>query len=128
MLINLSNHPSAQWDEAQKNAALTYGNIIDMPFPSIDPQASTDSVAAQAEKYEVKIRQLLTRNIEGTFAVHLMGELTFCFALVARLQRVGINCLVSTTRRQTIDYQDGKKISSFGFVLFRGYPNLSVSY
>ncbi|MBK8390607.1 MAG: hypothetical protein IPL23_15555 [Saprospiraceae bacterium] len=32
MLINLSNHPSANWSTNQITAASKYGDIIDIPF------------------------------------------------------------------------------------------------
>lgn len=123
MLINLSNHPLAGWDEKQIQAALYYGKLVDLPFPAIDPEADTDAVALLAEQYETEIRRLLATESAGAFAVHIMGELTFCFALVARLQKAGISCLASTTRRETVENGDGTKISKFGFVRFREYPD-----
>ncbi len=126
MLINCSNHPSSSWGEKQKNAAAQYGGITDLTFPVIDPEAETDAVALLAELYEVKIRRLLGTENTGAFAVHLMGELTFCFALVARLQNAGITCLASTTRREIIENGNGSKTSKFEFVRFREYPYLKV--
>ncbi len=125
MLINLSNHPSSQWSEEQTKAARhNYGQLIDLPFPAIDPEAETYDIERLAEDYEIKVRQLLAAESSGNFAVHIMGELTFCFALVARLQKAGIQCLASTTSRLAIDQPDGSKISRFGFVKFREYPEL----
>ena len=122
MLINLSNHPSSLWGEEQtKAAAEKYGKVIDLPFPAIDPEAGPDAIALLADQYEVKIRKLLAAENTGAFAVHVMGELTFCFALVARLQKFGITCLASTTRRETIENGDGLKTSRFEFVRFREY-------
>jgi hypothetical protein len=125
MLINLSNHPSEQWDETQKNAALPYGKLVDLPFPAIDPDADPDAVVQLAEHYEAKIRQLMALENTGAFAVHIMGELTFCFTLVARLQKAGIPCLASTTRRETLENGDGTKVSKFEFVRFREYSILT---
>lgn len=124
MLINLSNHPSTFWDEKQKQAAGQYGQLTDIPFPSINPEASTDNIALLAETYESKVRKLLSEESSGPFAVHIMGEFTFCFALVARLQKSGIPCFASTTRRQTVNHPDGSKTSKFYFVVFREYPTL----
>ncbi|MBW6536423.1 MAG: CRISPR-associated protein [Mariniphaga sp.] len=125
MLINCSNHPVSLWDEKQKAAGKKYGQLYDLPFPAIDPNADTDAVALLAEQYEVKIRQLLALENTGDFAVHLMGELTFCFALVDRLQKAGITCLASTTRRETLENGDGSKISKFEFVKFREYATFT---
>lgn len=124
MLINLSNHPSADWPEAQLKAAQFYGPVTDLSFPVINPSAETFNIELLAETYEIQVRQLLTKESTGYNAVHLMGELTFCFALAVRLQKVGIPCLVSTTNRQAIDAPDGSKISRFEFVRFREYPEL----
>lgn len=124
MLINLSNHPSEHWNEAQKQAAVRYGQTVDLTFPHIDPEAGTDAVKQLAEQYEVKIRRLLIEKSTGHFAIHLMGELTFCFALIARLQKAGITCLASTTRRETVDNADGTKTTKFEFVRFREYSIL----
>ena len=126
MLINCSNHPVSSWGEKQKNAAAQYGGITDLTFPVIDPEAETDAVALLAEQYEVKIRRLLAMKNNGAFAVHLMGELTFCFALVAKLQKAGIPCIASTTQRETIDNAQGTKIVKFRFIQFREYPQLTV--
>lgn len=38
MLLNLSNHPSSLWCDEQKKAAETlFGEIVDLPFPQVDP-------------------------------------------------------------------------------------------
>lgn len=124
MFINLSNHPSELWDENQKKAAVKYGRLIDLPFPAIDPESGTDAVVLLAQHYEIKVRKMLSEENTGAFAVHIMGELTFCFALVARLQKAGITCIASTTRRETVDNPDGSKTVHFGFVQFREYPAL----
>jgi hypothetical protein len=124
MLINCSNHPVSLWDEKQKAAGKKYGQLYDLPFPAIDPEADTDAVALLAEQYEVIIRQQLALENSGAFAVHIMGELTFCFAMVARLQKAGVTCLASTTRRETVENGDGSKTSRFEFVRFREYTTL----
>jgi len=121
MLINLSNHPSEKWSQSQLDAAKFYGAIVDLPFPAIDPEAETFDIEFLAETYESKVIQLLASEHSGSQAVHIMGELTFCFALVSRLQKLGFTCLSSTTSRRTIDHSDGTKTTLFGFVRFREY-------
>jgi len=125
MLINLSNHPSDNWEEDQKKAAAPYGAIYDVVFPVIDPTATSREVESLADSYAYKVAQLLSGQNEPASAVHLMGELTFCFALVARLQKAGIICIASTTRRETVVHPDGSKTSRFGFVRFREYSLLT---
>jgi hypothetical protein len=34
MIINLSNHPSANWTTEQLIVAKTFGEIVDLPFPN----------------------------------------------------------------------------------------------
>jgi hypothetical protein len=53
-------------------------------------------------------------------AVHIMGEMTFTFALVNLLKEVGIKCIASTTKRN-VEEIDGKHVSTFQFVQFREY-------
>jgi hypothetical protein len=81
-------------------------------------------VAQLAESYEAKVRALLTTECDEKDAVHLMGELTFCFALLTRLQKGGIPCLTSTTQRKTVDNANGTKTVGFDFVQFREYSQL----
>lgn len=124
MLINFSNHPSSSWSPNQIEAAKQYGNIIDYPFPSIDPNAESYEINFHAEMFQAKILQLLASESSGLQAVHIMGELTFCFTLIARLQKIGITCLASTTKRETIKNPDGTKTVRFGFVRFREYETI----
>ena len=124
MLLNFSNHPSAEWSERQLKAAEKYGGVLDYPFPAIDPMAETYEIGQLAETHEIKLRKILANELQGLSAIHIMGELTFCHALVNRLQRVGITCLASTTVRETVNSADGSKTCRFGFVRFREYGRM----
>jgi hypothetical protein len=116
MLLNLSNHPSPTWPENQAQLAKDlFGEIRDLPFPQVDPEADESEIAALADAYFDKIRGL------NPSAVHLMGELTFSFELVQKLKSHGIRVLASTTHRTTQEMPDGTKISRFEFVRFRYY-------
>lgn len=115
MLINLSNHPSHLWSEKQKKIAIEqYFEIVDLPFPQINPSISSDLLQQLVEKFELKVRKLNPKT------VHIMGELVFTFRLVNRLQNIGIPCIASTTERNTIE-KNGIKTSVFEFVQFRNY-------
>ncbi len=117
MLINLSNHPSTAWPESQKAAAQEqFGEIEDWAFPNISPHATAEEVAQLAEDYFRRIAQATPR----PRAVHLMGEMTFTFALVRRLLAAGVRCIASTTERDVVE-QEGVKTSRFRFVQFRDY-------
>lgn len=116
MLLNLSNHPSAQWSERQTTWANDiYGEVEDLPFPQIDPNFNEVQLDALVKEYF----SLVARKKPN--AVHIMGELTFCVALIKKLQNGGISCIASTTHRSTEDLPDGTKVSKFEFVRFRQY-------
>ena len=119
LLINLSNHPSAGWGVRQREAAEMYGEIEDMTFPSIPPEAGEREITDLAEEYVARIEERAeTRDV----TVHIMGEMTFCYAVITRLQSLGIPCLSSTTRRQITEAADGVKEVHFDFETFREYP------
>lgn len=119
VFVNLSNHPSVNWSEKQKRAAENgYGEIVDMPFPSIDPQADPESVAELVDKCLNSITEL---SGDADVSVHIMGEMTFTFAMVERLKSMGIICVASTTERLAVENPDGSKTVSFDFVRFRQY-------
>lgn len=116
MLLNLSNHPSTAWSEAQLKAAKAqYGELIDLPFPNIPPTFSRAEVDALAADYEQQVLAL------SPSAVHLMGEMTFTCNLVQRLLARGIPSVASTSERRVVEEADGKKTLLFQFVQFRGY-------
>lgn len=119
LLINLSNHPSADWGARQREAAEMYGEIEDMDFPAIPPEAGEREITDLAEEYVSRIEERAeTRDV----TVHIMGEMTFCYAVITRLQPLGIPCIASTTRRQITEAADGVKEVHFDFETFREYP------
>lgn len=119
LLINLSNHPSAGWGARQREAAEMYGVIEDMDFPAIPPEAGEREITDLAEEYVARIEERAeTRDV----TVHIMGEMTFCYAVITRLRPLGIPCLASTTRRQVTETADGVKEVRFDFETFRRYP------
>jgi hypothetical protein len=117
MLINVSNHPVSEWSiEQQTTAEQTWGTIVDLGFPQIDPMATT----AQVQKV-AKVWFDMTLN-QKPAAVHIMGEHTFVLALVNLLQDAGINCVASTTNRLARQLEDGSWQRTFQFCAFREYP------
>ena len=117
-LINFSNHPSELWGEKQLNAAKIYGEIKDIAFPAINPEACDNQIEELADQY---IKEILSFQKEGMITVHIMGELTFTFMVVSQLKAMGIKCIASTSERNAEDMTDGRKISDFQFVRFRSY-------
>ena len=53
--INFTNHPSSQWSESQILAAKSFGEIIDLPFPSVDPFCDEEEIEQLAKQYVDKI-------------------------------------------------------------------------
>ena len=119
MLINLTNHPSALWDEAQLAAALQqFGNVVDLPFPDVDPAGDEQYIANLADEYLTKILSFAN---DAQATVHLMGEMTFTVALLKRLQSHNITCVASTTKRIVHEMPNGDKTVKFQFNQFRRY-------
>jgi hypothetical protein len=122
MFLNLSNHPLSDWESAQIDAVpKRYGKIVDIPFPNISPELSTEEVTKLAKEYFDKIDELCQKSDKDN-AVHLMGETIFVFALSTLLIRAGYTVMASTTER-IVSYECGDKISTFKFVHFRQFPN-----
>ncbi len=121
MLINLSNHPSSGWGEQQMAAATAWGEVVDIPFPQIDPEADESVILTLAREFLGLIQEKIAKR-KGSHAVHLMGEHTFCFAMAQLLHHHGLDCMVSTTHRQVTFEENGDKTTRFRFVKFRKYP------
>lgn len=116
--VNLSNHPSAKWDETQTKAALAFAERIeDIAFPAVPPDADEKEIEALAEECVAKIPP------ETSHAL-VQGEFTLTIELVRRLQARGITCLAATSKRDVEEGEDGRRVSSFAFVRFRAYPEL----
>ena len=118
MLINFSNHPSDYWGDKQMEAAKVYGEIKDLTFPAIDPEANNEDLQTIADQY---VQKILAEAKNHKITVHVMGEMTFCFMVVSRLKRMGIESVASTSVRNAEVAIDGRKISDFQFVRFRKY-------
>lgn len=115
LLLNLSNHPVASWQEKQlEEVKKMFCEVMDMPFPSIPPEMSEEDVEKMVDDYFQKIIEL------NPVAVHVMGEMTFTFRLVQKLKEAGIICLASTTER-IVEESEGKKTVEFRFQGFRKY-------
>lgn len=119
MLINLSNHPSEKWSESQINAAQSqFGEIIDLPFPQIEPDATKEDVLKIARDY---LNRVCQTGLPETTAIHIMGEMTLTYQLVSLLKDARYRCYASTTIREVYEQEPGKKMVIFQFVNFREY-------
>lgn len=119
MLINFSNHPLSQWGEKQLNVARElYGEIIDFPFPLVDPTGDELYIKKLVDSFFLKMH---SEYKEDRPTIHIMGEMTFVYEMVKRLHGCGYECIASTTNRVVSVRSDGVKESSFEFVRFRAY-------
>ncbi len=119
MLINCTNHPYEIWTKKLKEAAVCYGEVVDLPFPQIDPCMTT-----------ANLRELTRETAEQIMAMHpeavlLAGEYTFAFMLADRLLQDGVKVLCFRNRRQVTESRkpDGtnEKKSVFIFEAFGEY-------
>ncbi len=118
LFINLSNHPSSTWQPTQLAAAGAYGDIIDMPFPTVDTHCDAAMIDHLASKY---VLDIINRGAPEDITVHVMGEMTLTFRIVELLKAQGIRCVASTTERIVTNLSDNKKETQFAFVQFREY-------
>lgn len=120
MLINCTNHPHARWSEEQLHAAhAAYGDIVDDPFPAVDPLWDEEQLARAARRICAEMEAMRPD------AVLCQGEMGMTCALVSLLAERGIPalhaCSERIAREQTAP--DGRtiKVSEFVFRGFRAY-------
>lgn len=123
IFINLSNHPSINWDEYQLECASEYGEIVDFAFPAVDPNATSYEIEELAENLIQELDKLAELRDSCIRAIHIMGEHTLSYTLVSKFQKRNIICLASTTERKVTQNGD-EKVSVFKFRSFRPYPEL----
>ena len=133
MLINLSNHPAYKiendkeicvWDEKQMKTVSEYGEIVDLPFPNIPPEYTTEEVQSLALEYLQKCETLILPGEKS--AVHVTGEVTFCFILIQMLLKKGYKCMAATSERNVTEGENGEKIVKFKFKHFREYKLIQL--
>lgn len=119
--FNLTNHPSSKWSDEQKASALLMvggdGEIVDIPFPNIPPEATGREVRKTAFDYLVKYFD----DADTESVVLVQGEMVFTFNMVNLLQTERIRCVAATTERKVEERPNGEKVSVFKFVRFRNY-------
>lgn len=119
MLVNFSNHSLLKWGDRQTTVAKDlYGNIVDLPFPMVNPDGDTNYILELAKKCVSDITKFGTQD---EVVVHVMGELSLSFCVVCMLSKIGYKCVVSTTERNVVEISPEKKETIFNFVMFREY-------
>ncbi len=122
--LNISAHPAASWSTVQRRAAEVFGPVVDIDCALLRVEPATDTAAICAQAEQVVREALRYRPLAAMVA----GEPTLCFAIVRRLQRVGVVVYAATTARESVEVvePDGcvVKHSIFRFVRFRRYPEV----
>jgi hypothetical protein len=94
---------------------------VDLPFPQVDPAGDEVYIEEIVQDYLQQIDDIVKQSHnENNISVHIMGEMTFIYAMVKALQKIGISCVASTTERDAQE-ENGIKLSEFRFVKFREY-------
>ena len=111
MFVNFSNHPSSLWSENQRKEAEKYGEIVDLKFPSVNPDDSRDNLIRLAECY---IQQILKFKPQ---CVMCQGEMGLVYHVVRKLKEEDVKVVAACSHRmveETIDavsYTHLKKIN-----------------
>lgn len=118
MFINISNHPSSKWPEAQKAAAEALGGqIVDIAFPAVSATATTQEVSDLAGDVDGQVAN-------GDVAM-VQGEFTLTYALVMRLRSRGVRVVAGCSAREAVEVvnADGSvtKTAQFVFKCFRDF-------
>lgn len=132
MFINVSSHPSAHWGTDQYQAAAQNGQVVDLPFPVVEPTADRGAICALAQDYYDQIRALAQGDsVDGRgsspqdITVMVSGEFTFTYHLVTLLLQGGYRVVSACSRRESVEAKepDGSvvKVARFTFVQFREY-------
>lgn len=119
MLVNLTNHPSHLWSPEQREAASTFGKIVDIPFPNVPPSMDEAGVMQMALSIVSSIEA------QQPTAVLCQGEMTLTYRIVSLLKERGIQALAACSERcvtETVDEHGvTTKVAEFHFCRFRAY-------
>lgn len=119
VFLNISNHPSEDWSQEQKQAALALGRLVDYPFPPVRPEADPEEIRELAGK--------VCRDLEkySDFVAMVQGESTLTYEIVRRIKEQGCTAVAACTAREANVHMrdDGSAVkeSVFRFVRFREY-------
>ncbi|MBR1670317.1 MAG: hypothetical protein IJ695_06420 [Butyrivibrio sp.] len=81
---------------------MEYGEIVDVPFPSIEALASEEEISKLAEEYVDRIRNL----VDADGAVMAQGEFTLTYAVIRMLKAGGIKVVSACSERDSIESID----------------------
>lgn len=96
-----------------------YGEIVDIPFPDVNPRGSNEYINSLVEEFYDKVIEY------DNPVVMLQGEFIFTYRLVCKLKANNIKVVASCSERKTVEYTDKNgcttKQSIFEFVDFKEY-------
>ena len=118
MFVNFSNHPSNAWGELQMKAAMEYGTVKDVAFPSVNPYANKEEIHKMCEQYVKQIMELKPE------CVLCQGEFCVAYGVIMGLKKLGIKVVAACSERKAVERKVGdkiEKVSCFEFVQFREY-------
>ena len=133
---NISNHPSSAWEEKQIASARNLvadtdgeeyfvpGKIVDIPFPSVDPEWSVREIKEAARKILQHFPQRYPDDGQGhggRHAIMVMGEFTLSYMLIEELLKRGWRVYAATTHL----WKHRIKGKGSTFANFRQYSTLS---
>lgn len=127
VFLNLSNHPIEDWPASQLEAARRLhpeAELIDIPFPSVDPVYSTQEVMGLSKKTWEEVKRDLNKNNQKPVGAMVSGEPILCFGFVEQMQRESVKCYSATTSRLSSTDEYGVKSSTFNFMRFREWPKI----
>ena len=112
--VNFTNHPSDKWEAEQRQSALEYGEIVDLPFPAVEAEADEAVINDMAASYVEKILKL------QPCVVLCQGEFCLVFQVTTMLKAQGVTVLAACGKREVKEYGNKKEVT-FKFVRFRKY-------
>ena len=117
--VNFSNHSSCGWGKKQSEEAQKWGDIVDIPFPNVNPEATNQDIRELAENCVKKILEY------HPSAVMCQGEFTLSYHVIRLLKEQGMTVLSACSTRKVVEerLEDGSvcKNAVFKFVQFREY-------
>lgn len=118
MFVNFTNHSSNKWDKEQLNAVSMYGEILDIPFPDVDPEMMEEDIRKLSDEY---VERILS---EKPDCVLCQGEFCLSHSVINSLKAAGCKVVAACSKRVAVEnVVDGKtvRVSQFKFVQFREY-------
>jgi len=116
VFLNLTNHPSSRWSDAQRTAAEQLATpVVDRRFPAVPADWDLGQVQRLALETVADLPHGITHAL-------VSGEYTLTVSLVGLLQAHGVRCLAACAERDVVQIDAERKEQRFRFVRFRGYP------